>query len=550
MSSWDAEYDLVVVGSGAAALAAAATAPSYGLRTLVLEKARYWGGTTAYSGGGVWIPANPLMLADGVDDSLEAGLEYLETIIGDVGPASSRERKLAFLRHGPELIRFLVDQGFRWQRTDRYPDYYPDRPGARIGRQLEPALFDGRRLGPWLATLRRPPGAVPVALQIGDFNRLVLARRSPAGFARLVRVLGRTAAWRLARRVPLTLGLSLLGQLMQIALRGAVSVWLGSPLRELIVEDGRVLGAAVEREGRPFRVRARAGVLLAAGGFARNAELRRRFQPAGGEWTSTAGGDTGDAIQAGINAGAAVALMDDAWWGASFLTPAGRAAFCLWERSLPGSIIVDQAGERFVNESTSYVDVGHAQLERNCTVPAVPAWLVLDGRHRRRYPFLHLLPGVTPRSVVESGFLVRADSLDELAEKTRVDAAGLRRTVERFNRFAASGVDEDFGRGGNVYDNYYGDPRVRPNPNLGPIDRPPFWAARIYPGDIGTKGGLLTDEHARVLREDGSPIEGLYAAGNTAATVMGRTYPGPGGTLGPAIVFAFVAVKHAASGRG
>lgn len=535
-------YHVVVVGSGAAALSAAAAAAAEGLSTIVLEKTRYWGGTTSYSGGGVWIPANPLMLADGVDDSVEEGLRYLDEIIGDAGPASSRERRLAFLENGPEVVRFLVAQGLRFQRTPRYPDYYPDRPGARIGRQLEPAVFDGRRLGPLLPTLRRPPGAPPLATQIDDFNRLTVALRTPEGFARGARVVARTAVWRATRRVPLSLGPSLVGQLMAIARRHGTEVWLGSPFRELVVEDGRVVGIVAERAGERVTVRARKGVVLAAGGFARNAELRKRHQPVTGEWSSAVGADTGDAIEAAVALGAATALMDDAWWGASFLLPAGSAAFCLWERSLPGSIIVDERGERFVNESASYIDVGHAQLERG----AVPAWLVLDGRHRERYLFAAMLPRRTPRWAIESGFLVRAASLPELAAKTGVDEAGLLRTVERFNRFAGNGVDEDFGRGANVYDNYYGDPLVRPNPNLGPIDRPPFWATRVYPGDLGTKGGLLTDEHARVLREDGAPIDGLYAAGNTTATVMGRTYPGPGGTLGPAVVFGHLAARHLA----
>jgi len=215
---------------------------------------------------------------------------------------------------------------------------------------------------------------------------------------------------------------------------------------------------------------------------------------------------------------------------------------------MPGAIVVDQAGERFVNESASYVDVGRALLERDRTVPAVPSWLVLDARHRRRYPFGAFPPGRTPRALVESGFFLRAGSLVELAGKMGVDPAALLRTVARFNGFTGSGVDADFGRGGNVYDRYYGDPRVRPNPNLGPIDHPPFWAVRVYPGDLGTKGGLLTDEHGRVLREDGASIRGLYAAGNTTATVMGRTYPGPGGTIGPAMVFAHLAARRMADG--
>lgn len=540
--NWDAEYDVIVVGSGAAGLASAATSARLGLSTLVTEKTRYWGGTTAYSGGGVWIPANPLMAADGAADSVEAALAYLESIVTDAGPASSPERKAAFLRSGPEMIRYFTNAGIRWKRTARYPDYYPDRPGAGVGRQLEPAVVDGKQIGPLLETLRRPPGASSVLIQIDDFDRMIVALRTWSGFTRGLRVLARTAIHKLARRAPLALGPSLLAQLMAIARRHGADVWLQSPLRKLSVDEGRIVGAVIDRGEGPLRVRARSGIVLAAGGFARNGELRRRYQPVGGEWTSAASGDTGDAIQAAVDVGAETALMDDAWWGASFLTPTGAAAFCLWERSLPGSIIVDAMGNRFVNESTSYVDVGRAQLEAH----AIPAWLVMDARHRQRYPFGTWLPRRTPREAIESGFLIKARTLDDLADKTGIDPTGLRGTVDRFNHFAATGTDDDFGRGADAYDNFYGDPRVKPNPNLGPIERPPYWATRIYPGDLGTKGGVLTDENARVLRKDRTPIPGLYGAGNSSATVMGRTYPGPGGTLGPAMVFGYLAAMHLA----
>jgi 3-oxosteroid 1-dehydrogenase len=486
------------------------------------------------------------MLADGVPDTFEDALTYLEGIVEDAGPATSPERTVAYLRTGPDLVRFLSRLGFRWARAESYPDYYPDLPGGRVGRSIEGAVFDGRQLGPLLATLRRRADVPPLALQTRDFAPVTLALRTPAGAARMVEVLARTARWRLQRRVPLSAGLSLVGQLMTIAVRAGAGIWLDSPLRQLVVEEGCVTGVVIEREGQAVTIRASRGVLLAAGGFARDAGFRRAYQPTGGEWSSAGRADTGDAIKAGMAAGAATALMDEAWWGPSFLTPGGGRMFSVWERSMPGAIIVDQAGERFVNESASYVDVGRALLERDRTVPAVPSWLVLDARHRRRYPFGAFPPGRTPRGLVESGFFLRAGSLGELAGKMGVDPTALLRTVTRFNGFTGSGVDADFGRGGNVYDRYYGDPRVRPNPNLGSIDHPPFWAVRVYPGDLGTKGGLLTDEHGRVLREDGAPIRGLYAAGNTTATVMGRTYPGPGGTIGPAMVFAHLAARRMA----
>ncbi|MBM3678002.1 MAG: FAD-binding protein, partial [Actinobacteria bacterium] len=285
------------------------------------------------------------------------------------------------------------------------------------------------------------------------------------------------------------------------------------------------------------------GVLLAAGGFARDGAFRRLHQPAGDEWSSAGRGDTGDLVKLGIGLGADTALMDDAWWGPAFVSPEGARQFSVWERSMPGAIIVDQSGERFVNESASYVDVGHAILERDRLTPAIPSWLIMDARHRRRYAFGAFPPGRTPKAAIGSGFVVKAGSIAALAAATGIDGDGLRRTIDRFNGFARTGVDEDFRRGSNVYDTYYGDPRVRPNPNLGPIGNAPFWAVKVFPGDLGTKGGLVTDVDGRVLRPDGSAIGGLYAAGNTTATVMGRTYPGPGGTLGPALVFAYRAAR-------
>jgi 3-oxosteroid 1-dehydrogenase len=229
------------------------------------------------------------------------------------------------------------------------------------------------------------------------------------------------------------------------------------------------------------------------------------------------------------------------------INPDGSAGFLLAERSLPHGFIVDRSGKRFMNESESYVDAGHHTYQRNRTVEAIPAYLVIDSRHRRRYPFGFNLPGITPKKALESGYLVKAGSLEELAGKLGIDPAGLHETAARFAEFARTGEDEDFHRGDSAYDRFYSDPRVTPNPNLGAVAKPPFYAAKVYPGDLGTKGGLLTDEHARVLREDGSVITGLYAAGNTSASVMGRTYPGPGATIGPAMTFGYVGGKHAAA---
>jgi len=257
-------------------------------------------------------------------------------------------------------------------------------------------------------------------------------------------------------------------------------------------------------------------------------------------------GDLGDAIWAGIAIGAETALMDDAWWGPCFIDQHGKSTFMIWERSFPYSMIVDTSDKRFMNESASYVDCGHWQYERNQKVPSIPAYLIVDQHHHKNYPLGVGLPGAEPKEYFESGMLTKADTLAELAQKCGIDPKGLEETVKRFNQFALNGKDEDFHRGDSAYDRIYSDPRVKPNPNLAPLTKPPFYAVRVWPGDLGTKGGLLTDEFARVLNKQGVPIQGLYAAGNSSASVMGHTYPGPGSTIGPALVFGMIAGQHAA----
>ena len=548
MVDFDYQTDVLIVGSGGAALTAALVVKERGYEPLVVEKTPFVGGTTAWSGGGLWIPNNPISRAAGTEDSFEAALQYLNEVIGDVGPASSPERRRAFLEYGPQMVRFLQGLGFRWRAARGYPDYYPERPGGSAnGRGIEGALFDGKQLGPWLARLHLNPSTPPFPLHTNEAPVFALMLRTPTGFMTLLRVMWRLVATRARGGVPLTLGASLVGQLLWLCLQRGVTIWVESPMAELIAENGAVVGAVIQHQGRRVRVRARGGVLLAAGGFAHNQAMREQYHPhpITTRWTSAPPSDTGDAIRAAQALGAATALMDDAWWGPTAITPQGRPQFILWERSFPFGIIVDSRGQRFMNESASYVDCGHAQYARHQEVPAIPAWLIIDAKHRRFYPFGFLPPMITPRSATGPEYLVKAATLRELASRIGVDPDGLERTVTRFNRMAATGRDEDFHRGDSAYDRFYSDPRVGPNPNLGALDRPPFYATAIYPGDLGTKGGLLTDEWARVLREDGKPIPGLYATGNTTASVMGRTYPGPGSTIGPACVFGYIAMQHA-----
>lgn len=541
------EKDFIIVGTGAGGLVGAIAAKLNGLNPIIIEKTPLWGGTSALSGGGVWIPNNPLMQRDGIEDSFEAGMAYMEATIGDVGPASSKARKTAYLTQGPAMVTALAGQGFAWTRAPRYPDYHQDQPGARTGRTLEGKTFDAHRLGVWWDTMRR--SQLPsMAMTTDDAPQVPTMFRSLASLSSALRMVARTAAWRLRGRQPLSMGTTLVAQLMAIVQRLGIPVLLDTPLKSLIRENDRVVGVIVSEGAAQRRIAAPYGVLLAAGGFAKDATYRRQFQEVDGRWSPASPGDTGDIHRIGADIGAELALMDAATWYPVSIMPEGTINVGIWERTLPGSIIVDASGQRYTNEAASYVNAGRAMLDRDKTIKAVPSWLVFDQRYRSRYFFGAVPPGQSAK-LVKNGFFVKAASLEELAAKCGIDAAGLKRTVERVNAMAKDGVDQDFGRGNTVYDHYYGDRSHQPNPSFGPIDKAPFYAVRYYPGDLSTKGGLMADEHARVLRADGSVIEGLYATGNCAAPVMGRTYPGAGATLGPSMVFAWIAGQHAAASR-
>lgn len=541
--TWDEETDYLVAGTGAAGLSAAITARLNGLDCLVLESTARWGGATCISGGGLWLPASPVIHRDGGADTVPEALAYMERTIGNPGPWASTERKTAFLTAIDGFVRMTESQGLRWRRSRDYPDYYPDLPGSRIGRVVELRWFDMRKLKGFQRSSRMDE-ALPAALRNDDVWQLARAWSSLGGLIRGARVVARTILLALAGKQARGTGAALAGGLMWVARKNGARVWLSSPIVELVIERDRVVGAVVERNGGRVRVRARRGVMLATGGFSHNREWREKHQGVPG-WSATPQGQDGSGIRLGMDVGGAVGMMDDSWWGAGVPTGENTTDFVLWERSMPHSIIVDQSGSRYLNESESYVDIGHDMLARDKTVPALPSWLVVDSRHRRRYVNSFLL-GPAARWTRENGVQVSAPTLEELAEKIGVDPKELVATVRRFNGFARDGVDRDFQRGRTVYDRYYSDPAQRPNPNLGPIDRPPFYAYKIVPSDLGTKGGLVTDQHARVLREDGGVIDGLYASGNATASVMGRTYPGPGATIGPAAIFGYLGALHAA----
>ncbi|MEU4691633.1 3-oxosteroid 1-dehydrogenase [Actinoplanes sp. NPDC023714] len=531
------EFDVVVAGSGAAGMTAALTAAQHGLTAVVVEKAPVFGGSTARSGGGLWLPGNEVLTAAaaGAREPDGDASAYLAHVAGAEVPVA---RQKAFLAYGPEMLAFVRSHtplDFAW--VPGYPDYHPEAPGGLArGRTIEPRPLDARAAGPDLDDLAPPYLAAPngMAVTAVDFRWLSLGLRHARSVSTAGRLAVVTAADRLRKRRRLTMGQALAAGLRAGLRAAGVPVRLGVPMTGLIVEGGRVTGI----ECGDVTLRARRGVVLASGGFEHNERMRRQFQGIGTSWTVGAAGNTGDGITAGQDAGAALDLMDEAWWGPS-IPLTGGPYFCLAERNLPGSLIVDASGRRYVNEAAPYVDAVHAMLG---PPSHLPSWLVTDQSYRDRYVFAGRAPRARlPRRWFDAGIAHRAHTPEELATRIGVPPAALRSTVERFNGFASTGRDDDFGRGDSAYDRYYGDPRQRPNPCLGALRKPPFYAFSLVPGDLGTKGGLRTDERARVLRHDGSPIAGLYAAGNAAASVMGRGYAGAGATLGPAMTFGYLA---------
>jgi len=545
--TWDHEVDYLVAGTGVAGLSAAITAKLNGLDTLVVESMEKWGGTTAISGGGLWVPNNPLMQKDHAQDSAEKAFDYMKSTIGDLGPWTSDQRKLAFINSIPNYISMLSDQGIKWARAKKYPDYYPDLPTGMIGRSIEPMPFNMRKLGAW-GKLKRE-GGIPAPIRNDDVYLLSRAWSTPDGFVRGAQFVFRTLGYLAIGRKPVGMGAALASHLMYITHKKLdVPVWLNSPIKELVIEDGIVVGAIVEKEGKITRIKARRGVMLAAGGFSHNKEWRLKYQGVVG-WSASPKGQLGQGIEVGQKAGAAVAMMEDAWWGATTANPDGgdQHGFILNERSDPWSIVIDQNGNRYLNESESYVDFGHHLLEHNKKTKgkALPSWLVADHRHDTRFLSSALMIPGAKNKLSDKGEYVSANSLEELAKKMGIPTDNFLSTITRFNEFAEAGIDQDFQRGRTVYDRYYGSPLVKPNPNLGAIQKAPFSAVKIYPGDLSTKGGLVTDEFARVLRDDDTVINGLYAAGNSTASVMGHTYPGPGASIAPAGVFGYLGALHA-----
>jgi 3-oxosteroid 1-dehydrogenase len=515
-----------------------------------------YGGSTAMSGGAIWAPNNHLMEKAGISDSPEDALAYLKKITGG---QVAEDRLRAYVDNVADVVSYLEQNSHaRYRIIPGYADFYPDIEGGKAegGRIIEPVPFNGRRLGRMRGQMRR------LHPQVLVFGR-VMVSLSDASAMMDTSMRGRRATFkilssyflnplRLLSRTDtrLTMGNAAIGRLRLSLADRDIPLWLNTSATGLIVEDGRVVGVEAERDGQRVRIRATKGVILAAGGFPRNGEMRERYQrtPITDAWTVACPQNTGDAIRMAQEAGAALRFMDQAWWLPTSLVPGGdMPQMILVERSLPGSMIVNNKGKRFVNEAAPFTDVVRAQYANHDeTGGAIPAFLIVDARFRKKYPLSPMLPGFTPKRYIDNGYVKVGDTLEELAGKCGIDPQGLADEVEKLNRYAATGEDIDFKKGDSVIDRYFGDPAVRPNPCLGPIDAPPFYAIELWPGDIGTSGGLDTDAYARVLREDGSPIDGLYAAGNCAAAATGNAYPGAGATIGASMVFGYIAARHAA----
>ena len=551
--NWDKEVDWLVVGGGGAGMVSALTANHLGLDTLVIEKAPYLGGSTARSGGVVWIPNNYLALEGGLPDTPERARTYMANTVGNRVPSDLQE---SFLEHGPKMIEFLRDHTetiFGWSKG--YSDYYPEAPGGfPEGRALEAIPFNGSLLKE-NAKYFRPPvltGTHYSAVVLYDLFKIARMRRNWDGRRRFLRAAFDTIKNRLLGRKVMTLGQGTAGRLFYSILRAGIPFEVNTALASLIVEDGRVVGAEVSKDGRKLFYRAKRGVALTAGGFAHNQEMREKYlpQPTDTRWSLAAETNTGDAIRAGEALGAKLDLMDDAWWGpVSHIEGKDDPHFLVLERSLPGSMVVNGSGERFVNEAAPYCDVVDSiyEVHNNTDTPCVPAWVIIDQAYRDYYMVASTMPGQKlPARWLETGDVVEAPSLEALAAKLEIPADRFKQSVTTFNSYAQTGVDPVFGRGDSAHDRMYGDPYFK-NPTLASLAKPPFYAIRIFPGDIGTRGGLVINKNAQVLSESGAVIEGLWAAGNSSATVMGNSYPGPGATIGPAMAFGYVA---ALSGAG
>lgn len=559
-------HDVIVVGSGAAGATAALRAAEQGLSVLIVEKAHKYGGTSAASGGVIWVPNHQFTPND---DSRDKALAYLNALIKK---PVRRDRLEAYVDQAPEMLRFLKSLGMPVAPAPYYPDYFPSAPNARVDRSILCDTCDGRELGEHFPLMREQYARFKIlnryAMDVLQF--FAISTRGPGWIKTFLKM-----AWtywsdvstrRLTRRDRrFTQGAALMGHLYKRVFARGIEVRLATKLDELILSDGKISGVRVSNFGRRYDITARHGVVLAAGGFEWNQELRDRFFTVPGltrHSSTPEDANRGEALIAGMKIGAATEHTEAGWWIPTMHIPMERrsnfedivqAAF---DVGRPHSVCVNRNGVRFVNEACSYDEFGAAMVEDQVKTGAnTPCWLVFDATFRQKFTAGGIMPTILmpDRSIPPDWwdhYIFRADTLDALAAKIHVPAAALKHTVEQMNQYAAAGVDADFNRGANPYDQMFGDANVKPNPCLGPIGNAPYYAVAINCGDLGTKGGFACDALARVLDGNDQPIPSLYAAGNNSASPFGNLYPGAGGTIGPAMTFGYVAANHIAAQAG
>jgi succinate dehydrogenase/fumarate reductase flavoprotein subunit len=548
----------LVLGAGAAGLTAAVTARRHGLEVIICDKESVFGGTTAWSGGILWIPCNPHQASSGVEDRIDLARNYIRH---EAGNLYDPERVEAYLQNAPAMIEFFERETEVKFELSGHADYHQGVPGAlAFGRALRPVDYDGRKLGKNYFALRPPARErVFLGMQVGaaHLRHFISATRSLTSFLFVLRHVAVHCMDVVAhgRNMRPAMGNALVARLAKTAFDSGIPLQLSTPAKELITEEGRVVGAAV---GDPLRtIYARRGVVLACGGFPYDLSRRQRVyphHPNEEEHLSNAPkSNTGDGIKLGEAIGAA---FEDRYANPAIWYPTSRVHYPdgtqgnnphLIERGKPGVIAVAANGRRFTNEAQNYHDFVQAMFRTRVAGEKVAAFLICDRRALRRYGMGVVRPWPLPhRGFIRSGYLKKARTLEELANELGIDAGGLTETISAYNRHAALGRDPEFHKGESVYDTGQGDPSHQPNPCVGPLDQAPFYGVEILPGDLGTFAGLRTDRYSRVLNLAGQVIAGLYAVGNDQANVFGGAYPGGGASLGPAMTFGYIAAMHMA----